>query len=248
MKPLVFTDLDDTLFQTRRKIPVAEAEGLTRAATAVDGNPDKSSWMTRRQAALLAWLTASTEVIPVTARSAASFGKLEIGLSGWAVISNGAVILEPGGQVHGPWAARVAAVLVPHREALGVLLEAGRVDAARHGLDMRSWIVEDGGLASYVVFKLNDPDTDGADLQRLCFDGHDLTGWVRHRNGNNLALIPPDSGKRPAVAYLRRHLDPDGTRLSLAAGDSLSDLDFMALADLQLVPAASQIARSRLAP
>lgn len=244
-RPLIFTDLDDTLFQTRRKIPADQHDGLVRAALPRDGDPDKISYMTVRQAGLIRWLCQSAEVIPVTARSADAFNRIDIGLDGWAVLANGAVILEPGGTPHQPWAERMAKTLAPARIALARLLDAGRAAADRQGLDMRSWIVSDSGLDIYVVFKLNAADRqDGHGLEALDFAAADidLTGWVRHRNGNNLALIPPGTGKSMAVRYLLERLDPGRRRPAIAAGDSLSDLDFMGLADLALIPGNSQIA------
>ena len=240
MTPLVFADLDDTLFQTRRKI--ADPSDLTTASLAGDGDPAKTSFMTPRQKALVDWLLASTELIPVTARSRAAFDRVQIGWQSWAILSNGAVILEPGGTPHAPWQAEIAARLAPHAPTLDRLLEEGRNSAQTHALDMRSWIVRDADLASYVVFKLNG-EPEGDALDHLTFTG--IEGWTRHRNGNNLALIPPGAGKAPALAYLLDHLAP-GARPVLTAGDSLSDLGFMGLGDFALIPRASQIARTRL--
>lgn len=241
--PLIFADLDDTLFQTKRKVPADQVAGLIEAARARDDDPSKTSFMTARQQALTNWLLKTAELIPVTARSEEAYRRVQIPFASWAVVANGALILEPGGTPHAAWGARMADALAPARPHLLALLQAGRASAEVLSLDMRSWIVSEGDLDAYVVFKLNDPDRqDGQGLEKLDFGstGLDLSGWVHHRNGNNLALIPPGLGKRHAVAYLLKQLDPDRTRPTLGAGDSSSDLDFMGLTDFAVIPRAAQ--------
>ena len=237
-KPLVFADLDDTLFQTRRKMngqPLHQ-----QAAVAGNGDPRKSSFMTARQLAMFNWLNASTELIPVTARSGDAFDRVDLPFGSWAIISNGAVILEPDGTRHAQWAGRMQDILQPLAATMDDILEQGRAAAVLPDLDDRSWIVTEGALPPYVVFKLN--TVTEASLLGLEALPIPITGWTRHFNSETLALIPPGSGKAAAAEYLHRLLNPDDERPTLGFGDSLSDLSYMAQMDVLMIPSRSQIA------
>ena len=64
MRPLVLTDLDDTLFQTMPKCPPGK-DGLLQMSSLLDGSP--SGFATPMQQHFLRWLQDGT-VVPVTAR------------------------------------------------------------------------------------------------------------------------------------------------------------------------------------
>jgi hypothetical protein len=70
-RPLVFVDLDDTLFQTARKMP----EGVARAVATLDVNGQPNGFMTPVQQALVDWLLGSADVVPVTARSVEAYSR-----------------------------------------------------------------------------------------------------------------------------------------------------------------------------
>ncbi len=233
-KPLVFADLDDTIFQTRRKMDGAETH--RQAAVAANGDPRKSSFMTAQQSAMFNWLNGTTELIPVTARSGDAYSRVDLPFRSWAVISNGALILEPDGQPHRPWADKMTQTLSPLADTMRAILDAGR----KADIDTRSWIVEEAGLATYVCFKLNEitPDSLNA-LENLELP---VSNWTRHFNSETLALIPPGSGKAAAVTYLHGLLNKGKARATLGFGDSLSDLSYMTSTDILMIPSRSQIA------
>ncbi len=237
-KPLIFADLDDTLFQTRRKMNGADPH--RQAAVAANGDPRKSSFMTARQSALFEWLNATTELIPVTARSGDAFARVDLPFRSWAIISNGAVILEPDGTPHAQWKVQMERHLAPLADTMDQILTEGRTAAQAAGIDVRSWIVEEDGVATYVVFKLNEVTPDS--LRALKALPLPVTNWTRHFNSETLALIPPGSGKAVATGYLHAHLNADESRPTMGFGDSLSDLHYMQLADILMTPTGSQIA------
>ena len=237
-RPLVFADLDDTLFQSWRK---SDPEELYRqAASAGNGDPHKASFMTIRQAVLFDWLCQSTELVPVTARSSDAFDRVTLPFGSWAILSNGAVVRTPDGNPFPDWQHEMHKRLAPLAQKMQELLHEGRSSAKEHGIDIRSWIVTEDNIATYVVFKLNVTDPGSIDaLRNLPLPAE---GWTRHFNSETLAMIPPGSGKAHAAAFLHQKLNPDNTRPTLGFGDSLSDLDFMKLADVMMVPGKSQIA------
>ncbi len=238
LKPLIFADLDDTFFQTRRKMNGADA--YRQVAVAANGDPRKSSFMTAPQSDLFNWLHTTAELIPVTARSGDAFDRVDLPFNTWAILSNGAIIREPGGTIHQPWAEKMHGLLAPLSDTMQAILDAGRSAASAANIDVRSWVVTEDDLATYVVFKLNVvTDASLAALKDLPLP---VTGWTRHFNAETLALIPPGSGKAAATDYLAKMLNPTGNRPTLGFGDSQSDLQFMRQSDILMIPTRSQIA------
>jgi hypothetical protein len=239
IRPLVLVDLDDTLFQSGRKCPSAEAGHLTLTAEASNG---RHSYATRSQSSLFTWLSETTELVPVTARGSEAFARVRLPFPHGAVLANGAVVLLPGGQVDTAWCAEIARGLAAARRDLDFLLDRGRQIALDTGLQLRSWIVEEDGIGAYTVFKDN-ADENGNGLAALADALAAPAGWTLHRNGNNMAYIPACISKRSACERLvddARRLDPG--RLIVGIGDSVSDFGFMALCDLMATPSRGQLA------
>jgi hypothetical protein len=241
--PLALVDLDDTLFQTEAKCPEAERPHLVRCAVA--GN-DRHSYATRPQATLFAWLAATTELVPVTARGSDAFSRVALPFRHGAVLANGAVVLMPDGTVDPEWRETVRAGLLDALPTMQSLLSVGRDRALHAGLDLRSWLVTEDGTAAYVVFKDN-ADVSGSGLADLAAMMPAPLGWTLHRNGNNMAYIPPCISKRLACERLvGRARAADPARPVLGFGDSLSDLAFMGLCDVLATPGRGQIADALL--
>jgi hypothetical protein len=240
IRPLVLVDLDDTLFQTIGKCPPGFAESeLVIAATATTG---KHSFMTPAQKAMIDWLLATTDMVPVTARSSGAYKGVNIAFTAGAILSNGSLILNADGSIDSEWQAIINGDLAGYRSVLKDLLAAGRQSAERQGLDVRSLTVGENGVLSYVVFK--DNEGDGRRLAEIEFDRQAIAGWTRHHNGNNLALIPPVLSKKRAAAYLIGKIRQSRPNVPvLGLGDSVSDIPFLQLCDWWGMPARSQIAQ-----
>ena len=104
MRPYVFLDLDDTLFQTRAKCPPG-AE-LHVAASGPDGRP--LSFMTEKQRALFDWLDASAAIIPTTARNLAAFRRVHLPFRHGAILNFGGTVLDAEGQLDESWHQRMS--------------------------------------------------------------------------------------------------------------------------------------------
>ncbi|MEP9403518.1 sucrose-6-phosphate hydrolase [Sphingomonas sp. VNH70] len=234
-RPIIFTDCDDTLFQTARKCPGGETGGLKCMSTLVDGAP--SGFATARQETFLAWLQLGT-VIPVTARSREVLRRVDI-VQAPAVCSNGGLIVKQDGNVDQGWHDHLAT----QAEAGPPVAEIYRKVTAQLPADeYRHWIVSENGFDLYIVIKSNrDAEV------RLSMLGNELSAlvpasWRRHTNGNNLAFLPRWLSKRDAVAYLIDNLRdnaPDAPVIGV--GDSHSDAGFMDLCDFAIAPTNSQL-------
>lgn len=239
-RKVVLSDLDDTLFQTARKLPPgARARQVTEALNGAH------SFMTPAQEALLALLGAAL-VVPVTARGSEAFARVALDWQGPAILANGARILGPDGAEDAGFARETRAALAPHLPALARLPEAAGREAGNRGMAVRAWLVEEPGLGpAYAVVKVGE----GTPEDRLAEIAAPLAGtcgpgWRLHLNGNNLALLPPAISKRRAAAHLLDRLRAEGEILAIGIGDSTTDLDFMRLCDFWMTPTGSQVDRA----
>ena len=243
MRAVIFSDLDDTLFQTRRK---AGGEGLVPAASGPDGRD--LSFMTPAQAFFVERLLAAGALVPVTARSRSSFARLKIPFSHGAILNFGGTVLAPGGETDGEWMSLVEPQAKKAGELLCGALERAREAASSNSFKARVKIIGDDGLPFYLVAK-TDPGLEGAELPALKAElmrhyGKDAS---IHLNGNNLALVPGYLDKRSAAEYFLRayYLSKGISRDELfvfGLGDGLSDRGFLGLCDYEAVPRGSQLA------
>lgn len=237
---IALVDLDDTLFQTRRKCPDGlRDEQLTALGFAGDGSP--LSYASPRQISLLAWLGETTELIPVTARSRDALGRARVPHA-TAICAHGGVILEDGAP-DPVWSERMAAAAEEHRRELGGYTEALRHAAAAVGEPVSARLQMEGDNPLYVLAKHDRADAEA--LLRVVATAipEKPAGWTLHVNGNNAALLPPYLGKHHAVAHLLvklRARSPDAVLIGI--GDSYTDAPFMALCDFAALPRRSQLA------
>lgn len=223
-RPLVFVDLDDTLFQSARKMG-----DEPRHAAALDSQGEPIGFMRPVQKQFVEWLLASADVVPVTARSVEAYQRVELPFRHGAICAHGGAILAADGSLEPTWHAQMVALLADQQERLPLLC--AEVLALGEALDisLRGWVVEEAGLANYVVIKHNQDDDE---LLARVLDAvrgqNPLDGLYVHRNGNNLAFLPECLRKRTAVQeWIRRDRLAVGERPLLGFGDSLSDLGFL---------------------
>ncbi len=251
----VFTDLDDTLFSTLRKIPASQQRGKTLAARSAGSVVTKDSYMTRKHSALVDWLDLS-RCVPVTARGSEAYSRVTLPFAGpAAILANGAVMLQRDGTVDESWAAIVSNVLRDLQDPIHQLSDQLQTLAKQRAMNIRTWAVSEPSCgAVYAVAKSNDsPQGEGlgALLQALqeellAQDAQALEAWRFHINGNNLSVTPSGVSKAIAVRHLLHRLhsagpETDETILSVGVGDSASDLEFMRLCDVWLTPTQSQL-------
>lgn len=241
LRPVVFADLDDTLFQTVAKMTEPPCE--TRLASVATNG--KHSYMTEAQAATVAWLLETTRLIPTTARSSEVLARTTLPFRDFQICSNGGAILDADGVHDAAWAAHAARVSVAHSDVFEALATCVAEKAPAQLL--RSWFVREQGTAIYFVMKANGATEMAAldDAEAAC---REVAGdaLVFHRNGRNMSFTPPGLTKIDGVQEVLSRLPDRERRPIWGMGDSLSDLPFMRLCQMIVAPTGSQIGQTRL--
>lgn len=238
---IALVDLDDTLFQTLRKCPPdVPPDRLTALGFAKDGAP--LSYATPRQMQFLAWLAETTHLVPVTARSLDALRRAHLPFKA-AICAHGGVILDDTGTIDLGWAAIVSARAMPYADDLTRLADAIATEAARQNVQINTRVLTEGPLPLYTLAKHADADHDALFAVVDAAVPTLPPGWTDHRNGNNVALMPPYLGKHHAVAHILPALRarfPDAPVIGI--GDSRTDAPFMGLCDFAMLPTGSQLA------
>jgi hydroxymethylpyrimidine pyrophosphatase-like HAD family hydrolase len=236
-KPLVMIDLDDTLFQTHRRI---KPEPHFKVAT-VDKNQVPLSFMNAKQQALVEWLSHSADLVPVTARSIEALSRVKIEFNHGAICSHGGTILNANNEVDAEW----FEIQKSHIESLGQIMNELPDLLQSYSKDLgsiRTWSVEENNLKIYTVAKQNDPES-GLFLTELLkmLPAEISEKFYVHTNGNNLAIIPNSISKKNAAEFYLSKMDPNNERVVLGFGDSLSDFEFLSRCDWFGMPKNSQL-------
>lgn len=241
--PVILTDLDDTLFSTLKSYPGVDPETLTQVAASKVGS---HSYMCARRQALLDWLGAGATVIPVTARSLDAYQRVKLDFTEGAVLANGALILGLDGAVDAAWFERVRGCCEGAMPAFASALEAVaafqckdeivRVNRHFHGETLIGMTIKSNDPADAVALPVL------TEMNRLLDRIERRDRIVTHLNGNNLALVPVGVSKRAAVEYLLETREDLAGRPLIGAGDSTSDLPFMDLCDMMMIPRGSRAA------
>ncbi|KQN52797.1 MULTISPECIES: hypothetical protein [Rahnella] len=244
-KPVILSDLDDTLFQTRRKM-VDELDLEPFRPGALDRSMSARSFMTEEQSMLVDWLLENADFIPVTARGTEEISRVTIPFNSWAIATHGAVILTPQGEPDAEWKAHILDSLAPFRERL-LNMQQG-ITALMAERKINGWArinYEYGDTPIYLVMK----HTDSTRLDELYTLGEEIEalfpaeGFYIHRNSNNIAWLPLPVEKGLATQYLLKKLRAErGVFPVIGLGDSLSDHRFMKLCNWFGMPQQSQFA------
>lgn len=243
IRAIALVDLDDTLFQTIRKCPEdVTADRLVALGFARDGSA--LSFATPRQMSFLNWLLDTTLFVPVTARSLDALRRVRIPFAR-AICAHGGVILDETGQVDGDWARDMAKHSLADRDTLIALESAVTAKAEAMHAPLSCRVLTEDGTPLYLLVK--HADGNAAALHAVVDAAVPglPAGWTDHRNGNNVALMPPWLGKARAVERLLPSLRSQYPELSvIGIGDSLTDAPYLRLCDFAMLPTGSQLAEA----
>lgn len=243
-RPYALMDLDDTLFQTKRKLAQGypSSDGLTVAT--LDKQGEALSFFTKKQAQWFAWLSQTTELIPVTARDTQEIKRVKLPFHSWQVLTHGAVIIQPDGKPLSVWQSIMAQKLRPLQPTILQLHETlmSEFSALALRYTLHREMLGDEELIVYLAIK--HADKDHTVLLDLAKRLPTVTGFSQnfyaHVNANNLAILPYAVNKCFAVGFLQDGiLDP--LRPSFGFGDSLTDLPFLQRLDWYGTPNKGQL-------
>lgn len=242
-KPVILTDLDDTLFQTKRKMQ-QEWHTTPQHIAALDRSLTPRSFMTEEQFLFVQWLLNYADVIPVTARGTQEIKRVKIPFNSWAITTHGAVILDAMGNHDPVWQQMILQAINPFSQRLINLQQ--QIEHMMEKQKLNAWVrinYEYDNVPIYFVMKHRDSNQISelyqfADLLETQLDSD---GFYIHRNGNNIAWIPQPIEKGKACKWLIGKLKNErGIFPILGMGDSLSDFSFMQLCHWFCIPQKSQ--------
>ena len=235
MVPVVFTDLDDTLIQTKRKLP----EHALTTLGATDREGKALSFFTQSQRMMLDMFAQNgAEIVPVTGRNTDALNRVQYEFQSFRAVSHGAVVLKDNDTLCEDWLGEIEPQLQDWPELLEHCnLEINRIIQS-HKLDARTRVIIDKDIPAYISVKGQTQD-----LETIKQHNPLEAKFNRHENGRNHALLPPYASKKKAVEYIKKQLELDVNDLIIGIGDSLSDLDFMSSCQFSMMPVNSQIAR-----
>ena len=241
---VAFADLDDTLFQTRRKLPGVDPRTLTPATVNTRG--EAHSFCTPAQTELLRLLACGgVTVIPVTGRDLAAMARVTLPFTSWRIVDHGLTLVAPGGEVDAEWAGHVRERLHDLQDALAAATAHLETHAARLGCRLTRHHAHD--LPFMTVLKHPDAHADALEELQLRWESfltdQGLDSLKIIANANNVSVLPRSLGKLEAVQHLRQRQFPDAV-LTLGLGDSLSDLAFMSACDFAITPPRGQLLRA----
>lgn len=241
--PIVFTDLDDTIFAGSTHYPGVDPKTLRLAAREGRLSP---GYLCSRREGILTWLQAGASIIPVTARERAAFEDVDIPFVEESVVANGTMIINPDGNEDIAWRDKMEATLLEARHALDEVEDALKTFDTTGTLFKIDWYwVGDhvyGMTAKVLDTTIPQDDIETAlhetITQRGLYD-HVRPSWVN----DYLGFMPNGIGKAAAVEHLLATRPQFQDRPTIGMGDATTDLQFMALCDMMVLPKDSVLAR-----
>ena len=240
----VFTDLDDTLFESIG----ADIPDSSIPAT-IDNNGNVYSYSSIQQQKLLdIMIQAGGVIIPVTGRDSSSLLNCQLGpiiTSKYAVVSHGAIVLNQHHLLLDDWYRFIDRKfgLTSWEQKLISLHEKLLADVFLLSESVRIRLVIDKGITCYICLKIKkenynyDQSTqiNNLLLRKLKKD------MSLHHNGRGFAILPPYAKKKIAVDFLKEKMNITSNDTVVGIGDSYSDLPFMSNSDFLISPKRSQI-------
>lgn len=234
MKTLFFIDLDDTIFQTKRK----NVDGIYQAT--VSENIDSYSYMTEAQKTFLDIFLNSNDVkiIPLTARDYNQYKRVELSnhdkITSASVYFSGMII--DNNEIDKEWSKYIEKCYKSLKTSMEDMFKYMKkyVDDDKfklYMLDDYYPVIKNRNKDSNVYIKENTLLADK--LKEIITDE-----YFMHFNSNNISILPNFLNKVNSMNYFIKKYKPS---LILGSGDSITDLDFMNKCHFKMIPINSQI-------
>ncbi|MDN7241991.1 HAD hydrolase family protein [Planococcus sp. N028] len=240
MKLLFASDLDQTLIYSRNSMGENITEIDLVEVERINGKPQ--SYMTKKSQKALWELGTSAFFLPVTTRTQEQYervtGIFENPVAPrFAVISNGAVILEDGEPVK-EWSEEIREQCVSRKTVIEELLPLiERYFSEEWVLNIKQ---ADGWFVYLIIDRTQFPEEKLEFYARLFRE----IGWAMSLQGRKLYFMPESITKARAMEYVKQRLNADYV---MAAGDSLLDLDLLESADKGFLAVHGEAVKSKAA-
>jgi len=229
---ILFLDLDDTLFQTHRKKP--------QGSIPATHNVNTLSYMTKAQHSLWQLFQQHPEanIIPVTARDKRQYYNTFVSQDPkvqTAVLYFSGLILQQG-EINLDWQAHMQTAYQNLTVSVDDLYAQLLTYLTTEQQDYFKTYNVDGYYMTLKASLQCPLEVREAIFQKI----RDLlpSDYFIHQNDRALSLLPRCLDKRHAVNYLLEQYQPT---LTIGAGDSLTDWNFMQACDYRLIPADTQL-------
>lgn len=229
MTLLFASDLDRTLIYSKKSRGKEVNELELSAVEWIDEKP--VAYMTNKGIELLKQLPSEISFLPVTTRTASQYKRVT-GLFDpaeqpkYAIVSNGAVILE-NGQPLAEWSERIKNQLLQDCTMIEHVMPQLEAYAKKgfvlNVLQAESWFVY--MIIDEKIFSIEDLE----DLSEIFYQ----QGFTLSHQGRKLYIMPNCINKSKALQFVKERI---GASTVFAAGDSLLDLDMVLSADRGFIP------------
>lgn len=236
---IIFTDIDDTLMKTARKI----SDNVSVIPGARGFNGDNISFIDLSRQKLIKGLLDSQVCIPVSARSEKSFANLLINFNYEAILNFGATIINKDKSLNLEWYNSIYLKSEVLNQISIFNIVKKRLSNFIYDFDVK--ISLDNGIYNYLNFRdysLNKMKIDSLQkaIEIILYEKDVLNSFYFYKTDRDLALIPNFIKKEYAVKYL---LDTHYStkELSIGIGDHKNDVSFMSICDFAMLPTDSSL-------
>ena len=231
-----FSDIDDTLIQTRRKTNFNKST----VVGAYNKEGDENSFFYEGTKVLIdALLESNINFIPTTARNLDSYKRTTLyneKAIRYAILNFGGTILV-NNKVDILWEKQIKeqySKITPMPYIYDDLL----TKLSKDNLNLVIKIIDNFYISIYNKYHLDDEDYLKNIKDKLQIFLQTNTDFYLYENNNSFAILPIFLNKKFAVKYL---IEKDKPILTMGAGDNISDLDFMNITSFHVIPHGSSI-------
>lgn len=239
MTVLFASDLDQTLIYSRNSMGIDVTEDELVEVERYEGKP--LSFMTQKSQLRLWEISDAAFFLPVTTRTQAQYERVTGIFRGqqaprFAVISNGAVILENGEPIK-EWSEEIRRKCISRKTIITELLP----EIERHFSE--DWVLKVREADDWFVYLIVDRARFPDDKLEFYTAAFKKLGWGMSLQGRKLYFMPESITKAAAMEYVKERL---GASYVFAAGDSLLDLDLLESADCSMLASHGEAVRSEV--
>ena len=231
-----FSDIDDTLMQTRRK---TDFEKSTIVGAYNKEGDENSFYYEGVKTFVDTLLEANITFIPTTARNLDSYKRTTLFKEKaikYAILNFGGMLLIHN-EIDTIWKEKIEkeyAKILPMSQLHKTLL----AELEAHDLDLVIKIIDGFYISLYNKHHLDDSHHLKSIRSKLELFLQSREDFYLYENTNSFAILPKCLNKKFAVEYL---IEKENPILSMGAGDNISDLDFMNVTSFHVIPNGSSI-------